>query len=130
MNRSAMQCCEDLICTYIQRTNHIRQKLSEEEEDYPGRSKRDRLRSENGPYMLSKRRLYDRIPCKHEPFSVRIYPYGWAQKYVPYFIRIVNGPYVAVFPAFTDKVRPSVLQRIITVNYRKRIVLDLFRSFL
>jgi hypothetical protein len=80
--------------------------------------------------MLSKRTLYDRIPCKYAPFSVRIYPYDRAQKYVPYFFRLVNGPYVAVFPAFTDKIRPVVLQRITTVNYRKRIVLDLFTIFL
>ncbi len=67
---------------------------------YPSRSKRGRLRSENGPWMLSKRRLYDHIPCKYGPFSVRIYPYDRAQKYVPY---------VAVFPAFTDEIRPAVL---------------------
>jgi hypothetical protein len=79
--------------------------------------------------MLSKRRIYDGIPRKYGPFSVRIYPYDRAQKYVPYFIRIVNGPYVAVFPAFTDKIRSAVLQRIITLNYRKRIVLDLLTIF-
>jgi hypothetical protein len=43
-----------------------------------------------------------------------------AQKYVPFSIRIVNGPYLAVFSNFTDAIQLAVLERKVTVNGRKR----------
>jgi hypothetical protein len=45
-------------------------------ETCPGRSKRHRLRSENGPLMPQKRGIYGSIQCIYGPFSVRIIPYN------------------------------------------------------
>ena len=96
---------------------------------YPGRSKRHRFRSENEPLLLLKRGIYGGIRYHYAPLSVRIRPYYLAQKYGPYCIRIVNGPYLTVFQNFTDKLRWTVLQCIITVNGRKDTRLYTFTIF-
>jgi hypothetical protein len=97
---------------------------------YSGWSKRHRLRSENGPSMPTKRGIYGSIQCIYGPFSVRIIPYYLAQKYTPFCIRIVNGPYLSVFSNFTDTIRFAVLYRKVTVNGRKNAVLDPFTTFI
>jgi hypothetical protein len=97
---------------------------------YLGRSKRHRLRSENGPWMSQKWGIYGSIQCKYGPSSVRIVPYYLAQKYMPFCIRIVNGPYLAVFSNFADIIQLAVLYRKVTVNDGKHAVLYPLTAFL
>jgi hypothetical protein len=79
--------------------------------------------------MSLKRSIYGSIPFKYDPFSVRIKPYYLAQKYGPFCIRVVNGPYLAVFSNFTDTIQLTVFHRKVSVNGRKHAVLYPFTIF-
>ena len=72
--------------------------------------------------MSLKRDIYGGIPFIYGPFPIRMKPYYLTQNYAPFYIRMVNGPYLAVSPYFTDLIWSAVLLRIATVNGRKYTV--------
>ena len=79
--------------------------------------------------MSLKRGIYGSIQCIYGPVSVRIIPYYLAQKYGPFCIRVVNGPYLAVFSNFTDTIQLTVFYRKVSVNMPYYIRLRYFLYF-